>query len=344
MTKRAAIILSGGRSERFQRGQESWQDKALVELFGKPLLVHSVENVGQVVDEIILCVNNENRKAKYSEVLRKYGLGNVRLVIDEKHDQLEGPIVGILTGLIAAKAECCFTLPSDMPLLHPRVISYLFDSIKDARVVVPMWSNGRLETLTMALKKTDVLEIAKTLVQLKRPRSDDIIRGALKVLLVSITKELSPLDPTLKSFININSQRDLVQLQPRKTQGPITESLQLNLGDLPIPELCQLQKASTLLNEGNFLGASNTFSSCAARLETDCSCFWAAISRESEGKSLLKKSGQQKEQAYRVKEALAKACSNYELEAEIYDNAHGIFLAERARSNMEWCSAQQVRC
>jgi molybdopterin-guanine dinucleotide biosynthesis protein A len=344
MAKRAAIILSGGRSERFQSAQDSWQDKALVELFGKPLLVHSVENVGQVVDEIVLCVNDEKRKAKYSEVLKRYNLEDVRLVVDEQCDQLRGPLVGILTGLIAAKADYCFTLPSDMPMLQPSVINYLFDSMKDTRAVVPMWSNGRLETLTMVLKKADVLEIAKTLCQLKRPRSDDIIRGALKILLVSIVKELAPLDPALKSFININSPTDLARLQPRQAQGPITESLRLNLGNLSLPELHQLQNASVLFNEGKFFEASNAFSSCAARLETVCSCFWAAISRENEGKSLLKLPKQQMQQACRAKEALAKACSNYELEAEIYDGTRGIFLAERARSNLEWCSAQQVRC
>ncbi|PVX24706.1 MAG: hypothetical protein CW716_09530 [Candidatus Bathyarchaeum sp.] len=344
MAKRAAIILSGGRSERFQNAQETWQDKALVELHGKPLLVHSVENVGQVVDETILCVNDEKRKSKYSQVLKKYGIKNVGLVIDERHGQLGGPIVGILTGLIASKADYCFILPSDMPLLQPNVINYMFNSLNDARVAVPMWPNGRLETLTMVLKKADVMQIATTLCQLKRPRSDDIIRGALNILLLSIAKELAPLDPALKSFININSPTDLSRLQPRQAQGSITESIRLNLGELPTTELSQLQKASTLMNEGKFLEASNIFSACAARVETACSCFWAAISRENEAKSLLNLSRQQSERASLAKEALAKACNNYEVEAEMYDVAHGIFLAERARSNMDWCSAQQARC
>ena len=184
MAKRAAIILSGGRSERFQGAQETWQDKALVELLGKPLLVHSVENVREVVDEVAICVNSETRKAQYSRVLKKHGINNARLFVDEQSSQLGGPLVGILTGLTAVKADYCFTLPSDMPLLQPEVISYMFDSMKDARVAVPMWPNGRLETLTMILKKPEVLEIAKTLCQLRRPRSDDIIRGALNVLLV----------------------------------------------------------------------------------------------------------------------------------------------------------------
>jgi molybdopterin-guanine dinucleotide biosynthesis protein A len=349
MAKRAAIILSGGKSERFQSAQETWQDKALVELLGKPLLVHAVENVREVVEEVVICVNNEKRKTQYSEVLKKHNIKNARLLIDEQSNQLGGPLVGILTGLMAAKADYCFTLPSDMPLLQPKVIDHMFNSIKDARVVVPMWPNGRLETLTMVLKKPDVLEIAKTLCQLRRPRSDDIIRGALNVLLVSIAREIMAFDPKLESFININSPADFARLHPRQAHGPIAESLRLNLGDLPIPELLHLQNASTLFNEGNFLEASKLFSSCATRLETDCSCFWAAISRENEGKSIVnlsRQQGEQKvdaEQACRGKEALAKACSNYESESKLYKVAHALFFAERAKSNMHWCSSQQAR-
>ena len=43
MTKRAALVLAGGKARRFQRRQEEWQDKALSQLFGKPLLIHVVE-------------------------------------------------------------------------------------------------------------------------------------------------------------------------------------------------------------------------------------------------------------------------------------------------------------
>ena len=343
MVKRAAIILSGGKSERFQNAQETWQDKALVELLGKPLLVHAVENVGDVVDEVVICVNNEKRKAHYSNVLTSHNIKNARLVVDKKCNQLGGPIVGILTGLMAVNADYCFTLPSDMPLLQPQVINYLFNSVKDARIVVPEWPNGRLETLTMVLKKPDVLEIAKTLCMLRRPRSDDIIRGALNVLLISIVSEIKAFDPELKSFININSQTDLSQLQPRQAQGALSESLRLNLGNLSIPELLHLQNASALFNENNFLDAAKLFSSCATRLESKCSFFWAAISRENEGKSLLNWLKQQSkrepvaEQAVRFKEALFEAVRNYELEAEAYETANCVFLAERARSNKEWC-------
>ncbi|MCW4016393.1 MAG: NTP transferase domain-containing protein [Candidatus Bathyarchaeota archaeon] len=345
MANRAAIILSGGRAERFQNAQEIWQDKALVVLHGKPLLVHAVENVNDVVDEVVVCVNNEKRKAHYLEVLKKHNIKNAKLLVDEKRNNMGGPIVGILTGLFAVKADYCFTLPSDMPFFQPNVIDYMFESLKDSRVLVPMWPNGRLETLTMVTKKPDVLEIAKTLYTLKRPRSDDIMRGALNVVLMSIADELMVLDPKLKSFININSQADFVKLQPRQGQGPFVESVRLTFGDLPLPELLRLQKASELLSDDNLLEASKVLFSCSTQLETEGSYFWAAVSRETEGKCLLRLSEQQGcsefAQQYLVdcKEALLKAVKNYELEAKLYDHYHSIFLAERARSNMNWCKS-----
>lgn len=345
MAKRAAIILSGGKSGRFQNSRETWQDKALVELLGKPLLIHAIENVREVVEEIVICVNNEQRKAKYSKMLKKHSIRDVRLLVDEQTDCLSGPIVGILTGLMGTKSDFCLTLPSDMPLMQPKVIEHMFNSAKHALVVVPMWPNGRLETLNMVLKRNEALEIAKTLCQLRRPRSDDIIRGALKVLLISIISELETSDPELKSFININSQTDLVRLQPRQAQGPVNESLRLNLGELPTPELRGIQNAAAFFDKDEFLQASEAFSSCATRLETKDSFFWAAISRENEGKSFLSLAKQQSnqkfatEQAFRGKEALLKAAIYYNMEAEIYEKAHGIFLAERAKSNKEWCES-----
>ena len=59
MTKRAALILAGGKARRFQvKGGEKWEDKALATLSGKPLLIHAVENVQGIVDEVSVSVND----------------------------------------------------------------------------------------------------------------------------------------------------------------------------------------------------------------------------------------------------------------------------------------------
>ena len=342
MTRRAAIILAGGKGERFQSKPEIWQDKALASLFGKPLLIHAVENVREVVDEIVVCVNDEKRKARYAKILKEHDMANVKLITDEKIDHLGGPLVAIFTGLKSVDADYCLTLPSDMPFVQPKVTGYMFDKAKDSRVVVPMWPNGRLETLIMVLEKASALEIADTLCQLGRPRSDDLIRGALNVVFVAIAGEISAIDPELKSFVNINAREDLVKLQPRRVNGTLTENLHIKRGDLPTSELLRLREASALRKENKLLEAAGVFSSCAVRLEKENSLFWAAVSRENEGKNLLSLSKQQNEPelASEGRRALLKTAVTYGLEAEMHEKCRCVFLADRARSDKSWCESR----
>jgi molybdopterin-guanine dinucleotide biosynthesis protein A len=346
MIRRAAIILAGGKGKRFQSQPEIWQDKALAMLFDKPLLVHAVESVRKAVEEIVICVNDEDRRALYAQMLEKHGVSDVKLVIDQKIDSLGGPLVAILTGLKAVTADYCFTLPGDMPLLQLKVIKYMFNLAKHSRVVVPMWPNGRLETLVMALKKTSALEIADTLCLLGRPRSDDLIRGALTVTFASIVGELRALDPELESFVNINFPEDLTLLQPRLVAGEITQNLRLDIGALPDRELCLMRRASGLCRENKLSEASEVFASCASRLEEDQSFFWAALSRENEAKSIRGLAKQQTESFLREKETVRsarlflKAAVNYDLEAKMHEKCHCVFLAERARSDKVWCNSR----
>ena len=133
MAGRAALILSGGKASRFQTPNMSGQDKALAEVEGKPLLVHAVENVRGVVDEVIVCVNDEQRKACYTKLLEKYGL-TARIVVDEKVD-ISGPTVAIMTGLQATRADYCLTVPCDMPFLKPEVADFLFNQAEGFEVI-----------------------------------------------------------------------------------------------------------------------------------------------------------------------------------------------------------------
>ena len=346
MIKKAALILAGGKAERFQLEKGSWHDKALAKLSDKPLLVHAIENVSGVVEEIIVCVNDEDRKRQYSKVLIENGLGNVKLVIDEKIDGLGGPIVAILTGLKSTNADYCLTIPADMPMLKPQVAEYLLNQAKDSNVVVPMWPNGRLETLIMVLKRPEILNVSTTLCQLNRSRPLDIIRAALKLLFASPIGEIRSLDPELKSFVNINFPQDLAQLQARQTQGPVTENLRLNLGDLPMDSLHRLQEASAVTKKET-LESAKTFSACAQRFESEKLFFWSALSREIEGKILIKQSNQKIEQTIDLigkgKAALLQAAKNYASEAQIYEENNCFLVAEGARADQSWCESVASR-
>jgi len=339
MVKRAGIVLAGGKAKRFQEKDGKWQDKVLTELAGKPLVVHTVENLCKVVDDVVVCVNDEARKAQYLKVLSENRIENVRIFVDEKIDHLGGPLIAIYTGLKAVDAELCITLPADMPLAQPAVMEYMFEEIKESLVVVPVWPNGRLETLNMVLKKDSALEIAGTLCRLKRQRSDDVIRGALKVNFVATVSEIMRLDPELKSFVNINSREDLMKLQPRCADGTVKRNYRTDLGSLPITELKQLGEAATFWEENKFTEAANVFSLYAAIFERKKLFFWAALSRENEGKSLLNQFIRQNklENVAAGKKALLDAAENYELEAQTHEKCGCVFLAERARSDKLWC-------
>ena len=345
MVKRAALILAGGKARRFQTIDKVWQDKALAQLQGKPLLIHAVEAVLDVVDEVAVCVNDPTRREKYAQVLQSHGLVNVKLVVDEQVAGISGPNVAIMSGLRAVNADYCFTLPCDMPFLQPKVAQYLFEEEESCDVAVPMWPNGRLETLMMVLERNIALEITQTLCILKRPRSDDIPRGAGKTRLISPINHIKKLDSELKSFININSREDLYKLQTRQSYGSITENLKLNLGNLSISNLQMLQKGAKLQQENKLAESLRTFTACASNFEASNMYFWGGLSWESQGEALLKLSKQQTEQKeetrldFEGKEAYHKAANNYCIEAQVYEENHCRLLEERALADKMWCES-----
>ncbi|MGD0995215.1 MAG: molybdenum cofactor guanylyltransferase [Candidatus Bathyarchaeia archaeon] len=345
MTKRAALILAGGKGRRFQSRGKKWQDKALAKLSGKPLLIHAVENVQGVVDEIAISVNDEERKAKYAQILKKYAQTDIKIVIDEKNNHVSGPTVAIMSGLKSVQSDYCLTLPCDMPFLQPAVADYLFNEAEGFQVVIPMWPNGRLETLIMVLERHSGLEITDTLCKLKRPRSDDIPRGASKILFASPVNHIKTLDPELKSFININFKEDLNQLQTRRSHGPVTEDLKVNLGVLSISDLQLLREGAEMFQGGKLSEAQSRFASCTSNFEVSNNFFWAAVSGENQGEALLKLSQQQldpkaaTELDFEGKEAFLRAANNYRIEAEIHEENRCILLAERALADKSWCES-----
>jgi molybdenum cofactor guanylyltransferase len=344
MGKRAALILAGGKARRFQTGEE-WQDKALAPLHGKPLLVHAVENVAGVVDEVLVCVNDEERGAKYADVLKSGGHTGVGFVVDEQNSLVKGPNAAIMSGLRLAHADYCLTLPCDMPFLKPKVADYLLNEASDYQVVVPMWPNGRLETLMMALQRKSALQIADCLCHLNRPRSDDFPRGAEKVLFTSPVDAIKNFDPELTSFININSPRDLTHPENRHTHGPVKKNLPLTIGKHAASTLKTLRLGAPTAEKAGFVEAQQLFSVCVRSFEEAESFFWAGVAGESLGETLHRHSKLQHESVvateldFEGKEAFRVAANDYRLEAEMFDEYNCRLLSERAWADKAWCES-----
>jgi molybdenum cofactor guanylyltransferase len=344
MAKRAALILAGGSARRFQAKGESWQDKALALLQGKPLLIHAVENAESVVDEIVICVNNKERKAAYAELLEHHGFGKIKFAVDQANFDVSGPNLAILSGLNATEADYCLSLPCDMPFLKPEVARYLFSEAADCQVTVPMWPNGRLETLLMAMERKSSLQIAHALCALKRPRSDDIPRGASQIKLVSPVAEIRKLDPQLKSFININCKEDLTKLQTRHAHGSFKENVSLKTGNFQLSALRALLDGAEKTRKKEPAQASKIFESAVGGFERDEAFFWAGVAGENCGETLLKLAEKQAgSEASRLdfdgKEAYLKAANDYRLEAEMYEKNNCRLLEERALADKLWCES-----
>ncbi|MEM2738301.1 MAG: molybdenum cofactor guanylyltransferase [Candidatus Bathyarchaeia archaeon] len=345
MIKRCAIVLAGGKAERFQVNGSPWIDKALANVLGKPLLIHVIERLKSVVEEIIICVNNEARKCKYTKVLRDFSIkcDNLKIVKDLKIPFIRGPAVAIVTGLRSTDADYCIVVPCDTPFIQPAVVDYLFSAVKDASVAIPIHADGSVETLMFTCEREKTAEVSETLCWLGRDRPDDFLRGLPKVKFISTIGELRDLDPEFKSFININFQRDLIELRTRVTaNGPI-RSIQVNLGAPENSDLGFLRENARKYLEKRFIDAVNVFSTISDRFEKEKLYFWAGLCREKEGNIIQDYLNMEKNAQLRGKlqeesrQAFIKAAQNYALEAEFFAQKQIHLLARRAKEDETWC-------
>lgn len=333
MRSRAAIVLAGGGSQRFQMQNRQWQDKALAKIEGAPLIVHVIRNLECVVDEIVVCVNDDQRKAQYNQILEEHDFKGTKFVVDEKNHSIKGPLLAIMSGLHAVSSEYCLIVPTDMPFLKPKVAEYLLEAVVGFDVAVPMWPDGTLETLIMALKKESCLDITETLCALNKSRADSIPRAASKLLLTSPLKEIGTLDPEFKSFININSQEDLAKLETRNTRGLIKENITLTRGTRLFSHLCRLRNGQKTLKEGKTSEAQNTFAACGDIFEGQNVFFWAGISAEKLAEATLHQSANRDR-------VFLRAAKNYRGEAKTYQEKGCKLLAERALADEALCESK----
>lgn len=113
----AAVILAGGRSSRMGR------DKALIELAGAPLVVHSIRAAAEVFERVFI---------SGPEDLARFGCP----VLADQYQGL-GPLSGVFSGLKGSGSPWVFTLPCDSPFVPPAFLRGMASLINDHDVIVP---------------------------------------------------------------------------------------------------------------------------------------------------------------------------------------------------------------
>lgn len=187
----SVIILAGGYSRRLG------QDKALLPWRGRTLIEHIVTQAQTLSDDVLVISGAEIR---YTEIL------DVPIFPDEI--QGVGPMSGLYTGLKHAQYEYSLAVACDMPLISQAVLDLLTDEL-DSSVwaVVPEVEGHRVPMLAIYHKKC--LPVIERLL-VRKHTSPLALLDAAPVKIIP-EERLRAVDPTLRSFTNINTLKDWEQ-------------------------------------------------------------------------------------------------------------------------------------
>lgn len=191
----SCIILCGGRGERMG------EDKGLLIVDSKPLILHVLEEADKVASDIILVLRDKLQMECYLPVLELFS-GYLRIVFDEEPDQ--GPLMGIYTGLQEIRSDKALILPCDSPYISTDFLETMYQVSEDSyQAYVPRWADGRCEPLH-AIYNKNILSKAEKLL------SQDVkdVKSLLKVINVKYIP-IDFLDSSGRSFLNFNRPEDV---------------------------------------------------------------------------------------------------------------------------------------
>jgi molybdopterin-guanine dinucleotide biosynthesis protein A len=184
------IILSGGKSLRMG------ENKAFIPIAGVPIIrrIHSVF-VG-LFQEILIITNETDLYRSFEAEIRTDLIPGA------------GALGGLYTGLTFARFQYAFVVACDMPYLNPWVIRYMIRCKEEGYDIVVPRTRGGLEPLHALYSKDCLKPVEQCLHEGKTRILDFFHRVRVRTI---EPEEILPIDPHLKSFININTPTDLAQ-------------------------------------------------------------------------------------------------------------------------------------
>lgn len=191
----SALILAGGKGKRM-----GYQEKALIDINGRPLISFVIKRLEKVVDEIIISVRDKEQKELLRSVVPDY------TYVCDTHKNT-GPLSGIISGLSACKEEYCFIAACDMPFINEKAVELLFDKSKNHDAAIPRREDGRIETLHAVYKCRSMI-FETNIALIKRETKILAPINKMKVNYVEM-EDIRKIDPDLRTFININTPEEL---------------------------------------------------------------------------------------------------------------------------------------
>ncbi len=179
--KATAIVLAGGQSSRMG------VDKSLLVADNLPIIEKIIRQLTDHFREIIISAND----------IEKYRFLNLRVVPDLEKGN--GPLMGIYSTLLQSKHEINFVVACDIPDLNMDYVRQLLRQAKCHEIVVPVWGDGKYESLFAVYNKSILDKVKKLL---------DDGRKKIGLLFESSDVKYLPLPDEVNWFKNLNTRED----------------------------------------------------------------------------------------------------------------------------------------
>ncbi|WP_299316691.1 molybdenum cofactor guanylyltransferase MobA [uncultured Halomonas sp.] len=146
------LILAGGQGRRM-----GGVDKGLVAFRGRPLVAHVRDRlVGRVAE---LLINANRSQGDYAPLADR--------VIDDAEGGFQGPLMGIYSGLCAARTPWLVVAPCDTPSLPRALVPRLLAGRGDADIAVA-WDGERLHPVVALIRTALADDLAAALAEGER--------------------------------------------------------------------------------------------------------------------------------------------------------------------------------
>ncbi len=184
-----AVILSGGLNSRM-----GGRNKALLEFDGQRMLDRVLAALDGLFEEILIVSRDPGAYSRWP----------IRVVADIF--EARSSLTGVHAGLTRCRAPYAFVVPCDAPFLKKALIQMLLEAIRPELDAVVPFHNGCYQPLCAVYSKRCL-----------GPIEAQLARGNLKIIdffdrihLQRVPSEtLQQADPTLQSFINVNTPEAL---------------------------------------------------------------------------------------------------------------------------------------
>ena len=187
------IILSGGKNIRMGT------NKAFLKIGQSTIIQRTAELFNHLFEQVILVTNNP----------LDYAHLNLEIAVDLF--PTGGALIGIYTGLSYASHSLCFIAACDMPFLNPAVINYMVGLGENYDIVIPALEDGYHPI--HALYSRRCINHIEHLIGEKNYKITSFFP---KVRVREVTPaEFKPLNPSMDSFLNINTPEDLHQIDSK---------------------------------------------------------------------------------------------------------------------------------